>query len=397
MLAGCQCEICTAARRRNQNRTTPIETFSERAERLAREERRIATNIYDAFAEEAGLTADQMQDDFAIEPAEPEPAPTYRECERCGRANYADQMATVAGRTVNICRACMRNVRANSARVHRTGRRFGVEIEFELSEERTTYDGLTWEPCPVPADEIVEALECAGIACYNNGYTHAVETDAWKIVPDGSVAYGHELVSPPLTWEQRDQVATVCRVLRNLGAEATDVCGVHVHHEIPDLNLTAIKQLVRAWHSMRNVTKSLIDRSRHHSQWCADLTSSDLHRFENATYVNACGRVYDRYRSLNFDPFLRYGTVEMRQHEGTLNDQRILAWIAYGQAFIEAARAGKVPMCVEQPSTPECHGVLDALPIKCEESRAMLKRRVALPAMMTENEPSDWDDYDEDY
>jgi hypothetical protein len=47
----------------------------------------------------------------------------------------------------------------------------------------------------------------------------------------------------------------------------------------------------------------------------------------------------DRYRSLNLQSFGLYGTVEIRQHQGTLNATKALAWVAYGQAMIAWARA----------------------------------------------------------
>lgn len=301
-------------------------------------------------------------------------------CDRCGESFYADQMHRVGRQMTHTCLHCHRNVQTDAGRIRKYGRRFGVEIEFELYTEHGGYYGN--ERYAVPAENVVEALAAAGIECVDDGYSHHVQEDCWKIVPDGSVAYGWELVSPPLTWAQRGQVRTVCETLSMLGAEAAESCGVHVHHEIPDLSLRSIKRLVKSWDSMKEVTRRFVDRSRHNGQWCHDFDRSELENIENLRSIRALRSLYlDRYRALNLECYSRYKTVEMRQHEGTLDADKIIAWIAYGQGFIEAARRDAFPMCPERPSAPECIGVIDSLPITCEIAREHLKNHISTTAM----------------
>jgi hypothetical protein len=122
-------------------------------------------------------------------------------------------------------------------------------------------------------------LRSRGLDVYNDRYTHQV-MNSWKIVTDASVMGGYELVSPPLSGRAGlDQLKKACAALAACGARVNRSCGLHVHH-----------------------------------------------------YA-------DRYRSLNVAAFGRYGTVEVRQHQGTINFKKIAAWIAMGQAFVTWAKS----------------------------------------------------------
>jgi hypothetical protein len=64
-----------------------------------------------------------------------------------------------------------------------------------------------------------------------------------------------------------------------------------------------------------------------------------------ARYENSARQItdyMDRYRALNFNAYAKYGTVEVRQHQGTLNADKIINWVKFGQSVIAAAVAGTV-------------------------------------------------------
>ena len=48
-----------------------------------------------------------------------------------------------------------------------------------------------------------------------------------------------------------------------------------------------------------------------------------------------------RYHKLNLMAFWRHGTVEFRQHSGTIDAEKICAWISLTQGFIEKALVSK--------------------------------------------------------
>jgi hypothetical protein len=99
---------------------------------------------------------------------------------------------------------------------------------------------------------------------------------------------------------------------------------------------------------------------------------------ECGTYTEFCSQMQnqDRYRSLNLTAFAQYGTVEVRQHEGTLDSNKILAWVQYGQTVIESAKMRR------RPKRDHVHTYLDALPFKCAQSRNYLKLNARVPRVM---------------
>jgi len=46
----------------------------------------------------------------------------------------------------------------------------------------------------------------------------------------------------------------------------------------------------------------------------------------------------ERWRTLNLTSYGRYGTIEIRQHQGTLDAEKILSWMRFGQAIIDTAK-----------------------------------------------------------
>jgi len=174
----------------------------------------------------------------------------------------------------------------------------------------------------------------------------------WKIVPDGSLSHttGKEVVSPVLSGDEgARQVTAVLTALRDAGATVDRACGMHVHHDANDITVDGMVRLVEGF-AARQV--SLMDRfvspSRRNGRWASRLSGAEVRTATNALsngYAAAqrgtCG--VDRYRALNLLAYASYGTVEFRQHQGTLNASKVLAWVALGQAIVEAAIDGTLP------------------------------------------------------
>lgn len=229
------------------------------------------------------------------------------------------------------CRDCVRRYnreqRRNRPRADRS-RKFGVEMEVTGVDR---YD-------------LERELRNRGLAVYNSNYTHQVMS-SWKIVTDASVAGGYELVSPPLQGRAGlDQLKKACQALTAAGARVNMSCGLHVHHDVNDLNPTQFGRLFRAWSNNQRNTDGLVAPSRRGSRWAAPLRADEVSHCEQLSSVDrvTASRHFgyvDRYRSLNVAAFPRYGTVEVRQHQGTINFKKIAAWIAYGQAFVKLAKS----------------------------------------------------------
>jgi hypothetical protein len=215
-------------------------------------------------------------------------------------------------------------------------RKFGIEIECMLRS----------------AEGLAEAIENEGLDCNVESYNHQ-RRSAWKIVTDGSLSShvsgyrGYELVSPPMSGEDgKEQIRKVARALKSVQAKVNKTCGMHVHHEVTDVRDVAIfKRLVRNYRDSIKPIESVLSMSRRHDTpnrtgYCALWSGSQLAQIDRVTSVMDLAHAIDRYFVINFRALPRQGTVEFRQHHGTLDATKIIKWLEFGQAMIDGAING---------------------------------------------------------
>jgi hypothetical protein len=253
-----------------------------------------------------------------------------------------------------------------------TDRGFGIEIECLWP---SAWRG-SWN---VKAERLASLLRAAGVEAQNANYSHATVSH-WKIVSDGSVSNGCEVVSPPMR-SGLDSLAE----LRKVGAVLTAAhfkidrsCGLHIHHEARDLDAKAASNLARLVNRFQPILNGLMPLSRRGagSQYTAPFSAEELGLFEKAT-VACCGlgrwgreRDYSactvatrrrggdrwsvsayrglcvacasetRYKALNIRSLHQHGTVEFRQHSGTVEGDKIINWLLLTQGLVEKAKAG---------------------------------------------------------
>ena len=287
-----------------------------------------------------------------------------RVCNRCHESLPATDVhfyrrvsGTQAGQLMLTCRGCRRRAAAGRTSSRRTtsprSRRFGFEMEFIGSKSA-----------------VARALQLEGIDARATGYTHRV-TRTWKIVPDGSVMGGGELVSPPLRMEQAlELMPKVQRAMAAAGASVNHSTGLHVHHEVTDLDVRAFGRMFRFWYNCQDALNTLVSPSRNSNAFCRPLDRLIVEQCETLSALNrettrrAFGNI-NRYMTLNVCSFPRYGTIEVRQHQGTLNAEKIINWTKLAQAMLTFAK-GTESMIRESSSLTNMldtlveHGGLDA-------------------------------------
>jgi hypothetical protein len=259
---------------------------------------------------------------------------------------------STAGRFLTQCRSCA-NARAAARRAAGTSRsanatmrrgvalgverKFGVELELIF-------------PRSVGRETIYAAISAAGVS-------------DWRVKGDGSLTAGNgrvgwEIVSPILRGQDGiDQIEKICRVVRDLGATVNRTCGLHVHHDVADCTVDALKNIARGWINNRHLIDGLVSESRREggSYYCRPLSSHDLQIIERCTTVEEMRRIgIDRYRTLNYAAFARFGTIEVRQHQGTMSFEKIRTWIMLGKAIIDSA-------IVDGAAMPRQNGMRDYL------------------------------------
>lgn len=213
--------------------------------------------------------------------------------------------------------------------------KFGVELEVTVPDKR----------------ELIEKLEAKGIAIKTPyaSSTHAVVENAWKIVYDGSINAGRgyegcEIVSPPSY--NFNELKIVCDVLEEVGAKVNSSCGLHVHHDIKDLKRKQIIRIYNFYNKFEKYIDMIHKASRKNNRYAKSI-SGIIDRVNNSETRNELLRnvagqgvsnshYYGiRYYKINLRSFLYYGTIEFRQHAGTIKFEEISNWINFTHKIVE--------------------------------------------------------------
>lgn len=221
--------------------------------------------------------------------------------------------------------------------VERADKTAGVEIEFFGADR----------------DTVARKLKEAGIKLKVEGWTNQKNfgDKAWKLTTDGSVTRtgtgvgrGLELVSPPLTVaELQVQLKVVADVLNACGAKTDRTCGLHVHHHIDDLSLEHIKNVYRIYQKHNQSIDEFMPESRraiNAPTYCKGLSYMDMEKVEQAQSIADLYRT-ERYRTINFQSYVKYGTIEFRQHSGTTDFDKIFNWVLITQMIVATAKKKK--------------------------------------------------------
>jgi hypothetical protein len=255
---------------------------------------------------------------------------------------------------------------------------FGVEIEcYNLSHNL-----------------LVHYLDKAGIKSY--GYDldetldqkyrptnrrHRKDYSIWEIGEDGSVrgVGTAEVKSPILKGEAGlKEILKVCEVLKELGAKVNASCGLHVHVGIKNAKKKfepdEIKKIMRVYEENSKETDRWFTHGRRtgRSQWAKPVTKRlellekggkkqvydpniitrhDCWGPQYGGYVtkdvpppNSLKGIADEcehYDRVSFSSYNSHGTMEFRQHHGTIDGQEITNWIRFLLNHVEVARSAK--------------------------------------------------------
>lgn len=234
-------------------------------------------------------------------------------------------------------------------------RRFGVEVEFTGTSRREVEQKLRELDPSFPVEV--------------QGYNHRVQS-VWKLITDASVSAGTEgagleAVSPILSGpEGYAQLATLLKAIKLAGGTVDKSCGVHVHHDANDMSPLAVANMVTFYAKNQRMMDLMVSKSRRsteYNRYCRPLGNTETAEVESAVkgatpeeLREAYGPLnrFDRFRTINVTSYPKYGTLEIRQHQGTLNAKKISAWVKVGQAMMVAAIAqndGPTPIFTELP------------------------------------------------
>ncbi len=233
--------------------------------------------------------------------------------------------------------------------------KFGVEIE------------MNYGPNLFSKADVARVLTTAGINAIEEGYNHDARP-YWKIVHDGSVNRGCEVVSPILEGEAGiEELKKVAATLAASGATVDKTTGLHVHLDARTWSVRDFKRVLKSWVTNERAIDMIVAPSRRGSanQYCKSVLArlgNDHGYYDANTLINNPDRVelvrkafdhidtartigdlkslmsYDRYQKVNLEAHGRHGTIEFRQHQGSLNAEKIEMWVRLLSGLVETAK-----------------------------------------------------------
>ena len=225
---------------------------------------------------------------------------------------------------------------------------FGVEIECLL-------------PAGMSHHALAAAITAAGVACHAEGYNHITGSD-WKVVTDGSLGSyvtGAEVVSPILSGEAGFlAMKIVMDAVRLAGCKINRKCGFHVHVGARNENVQFFKSLARIYRKFDSAVNSVLAPSRANNPY-AHAHVINQAALDAATTIDAVTlavgqrpgaqhvRGVSRYRKLNFCSYYQHGTIEVRNHQGTVEANKAAQWVRFCLALVAVARTNPSLVLVE--------------------------------------------------
>jgi hypothetical protein len=247
-----------------------------------------------------------------------------------------------------------------------SNRTFGCEFEFK---------GLSMQSA-------IRTLRDAGVDVESaTHYRHDVST-MWKIVPDASVASGCELVSPILRGQDGLQaVMTALTAIMGAGGHVDMQCGFHLHVGMDGLTGAQIMSIFDLYAMNQAIINGLVPPSRRNAFYAREIAPTTNQRIAGGAFeeirqavtrqaIRRATEHREKYRTINLNAYARYGTIEFRQHQGTLNGKKAVQWICFVLAIVEAGIAGN------QTAYANIDELLGGLDLD-SESRQFLSQRAA--------------------
>ncbi|MBP1994891.1 amidoligase family protein [Paenibacillus eucommiae] len=160
-----------------------------------------------------------------------------------------------------------------------------------------------------------------------------------KQIDETGAASGSELQSPPIQWEDKEQIREMLSRLQAQGASANWSCGLHVHIGLEHWGEAVILPLIEAALLYQQTLQALFNTSRHRLIFCPPVTGEMHQRFllnQDPEALRHRGRPQSHRCGINAAPWFDIGTVEIRYANGSLNYDQVLNTIELCLRFVAA-------------------------------------------------------------
>lgn len=217
-------------------------------------------------------------------------------------------------------------------------------------------------------NSIVKKFRENGLDVQAEGYNHNTR-NYWKLVPDASISAqqgdslrgdsGIECVSPVLSGKKG--IVDIKKAIRSLvgaGASINKSVGYHAHFGIGGLSIEHLRNLLYNYRGFEPIIDTIMLANRRgavnsssESQWAKSLYRKYPNENDFWQLLEGCQSVSeiqyqvfqnDRYQKTNLMAYSRYGTIEFRQHGGTLEEDTIIYWLYWLHFLIQVSKRKKL-------------------------------------------------------
>ncbi len=191
-----------------------------------------------------------------------------------------------------------------------------------------TYDTIKSERC--------FGLEVETHRCKN--YADLEYHDAWRAKYEDTVD-GKEFASAILCGDKGlEAIDDLCKVAKVNSWEVNDTCGLHIHVDLTKESVKSLRRIAFAYEYTRYVWKELVSKERQDNTWCSS-GEFDFDARKLKTKKDWRELAYDtnRYSWVNWCAYNRFGSLEIRSHEGTVDDVAIKNWTKAHLSFVDWA------------------------------------------------------------
>jgi hypothetical protein len=286
-------------------------------------------------------------------------------CNRCRKAEAKNPVILVEdNEQVNLCDKCRDNwreqffgvqfkkLKGRTNKLNPFERMVGIELEivggnpftyFSIPKElsglfKSVYDGSIYESnVHGDSDDLSEDEE----------QEYEQEDD-----PEHRGA-GKEIVTIPMA---RDKLVTsiysITDWLKKMGWNTNKSCGYHCHFDMTDETIDTVRKTFLVYSIFEDSLFNMLPASRRTSRYCLPIRkeykkffSTPFEQYwydtDNAKLITSMKKEkyqQSRYVSINYHALFYHGTLENRQHSGTINPRKIMNWIMINQILIDYAK-----------------------------------------------------------
>jgi hypothetical protein len=209
------------------------------------------------------------------------------------------------------------------------------------------------------SDRIIEEYgKRRGITIKREGYNHSTRP-YWKIVYDSTQGTGGsgesgEIVSPVLKGKKGITEMRKCLMaLNEAGMLVNKDGGLHVHFGVQGYSIQTIKNIIVNYYGFQKLINKMLNPYRRNNTWANEFNSRQIEKVkesqsmndimraisgQNRTFDSSDARNSSRYHVINVFCYLKYGTLEFRQHAANIETDTTIYWVYFLHFLIEASK-----------------------------------------------------------